>query len=41
MGGIQRMCNRAAWLNHGEIVQLGPAEDVVKQFKGFMEVGAA
>jgi ABC-type polysaccharide/polyol phosphate transport system ATPase subunit len=40
MGGIQKMCNRAAWLNHGEIVQVGPADDVVKQFQVFMEVGA-
>jgi ABC-type polysaccharide/polyol phosphate transport system ATPase subunit len=38
MGNIQKMCGRAAWLNHGEIVQVGPAEDVVKQFQIFMEV---
>jgi ABC-type polysaccharide/polyol phosphate transport system ATPase subunit len=38
MGSIQRMCDRAAWLNHGEIVQLGSAENVVKQFQVFMEV---
>jgi ABC-2 type transport system ATP-binding protein/lipopolysaccharide transport system ATP-binding protein len=40
MGSIQRMCNRAAWLSHGEIVQVGPTEDVVKQFQIFMEVDA-
>jgi ABC-2 type transport system ATP-binding protein len=38
MGTIQRMCARAAWLNHGEIVQVGLAEEVVKQFHSFMEV---
>jgi ABC-type polysaccharide/polyol phosphate transport system ATPase subunit len=38
MGSIQKMCDRAAWLNHGEIVQIGPVEDVVKQFEIFMEV---
>jgi ABC-type polysaccharide/polyol phosphate transport system ATPase subunit len=40
MGNIQKMCGRAAWLSHGEIVQVGPAEDVVKQFQIFMEVEA-
>jgi len=40
MSSILKMCNRAAWLNHGEIVQVGPAEDVVKQFQIFMEVEA-
>lgn len=38
MGSIQRMCSRSAWLSHGEIVQVGPAEEVVKQFQEFMEV---
>ena len=38
MGSILKMCNRAAWLNHGEIVQVGPAEDVVKQFKEYMGI---
>jgi ABC-type polysaccharide/polyol phosphate transport system ATPase subunit len=38
MGGILKMCNRAAWLNHGEIVQVGPAEDVVVKFKEYMGI---
>jgi ABC-type polysaccharide/polyol phosphate transport system ATPase subunit len=38
MGGIQKMCGRVAWLNHGEIVQMGEVEDVVDKFKVFMEV---
>jgi ABC-type polysaccharide/polyol phosphate transport system ATPase subunit len=38
MGSIQKMCNRAAWLNHGEIVQVGPAEDVVFKFREFMGI---
>jgi ABC-type polysaccharide/polyol phosphate transport system ATPase subunit len=33
MSGVLKICNRVAWLNHGEIVQVGPTEDVVKQFE--------
>jgi homopolymeric O-antigen transport system ATP-binding protein len=39
MEGIISMCDRVAWLNHGEIDQLGAPEEVVKQFRAFMEVG--
>jgi len=38
MGNIKRMCSRAAWLSHGEIIQVGSAEDVVKQFEGYMGI---
>ncbi len=38
MGMVEKMCSRAAWLDHGKVVQVGPAEDVVKQFEKFMEV---
>lgn len=38
MGNIQKMCGRAAWLNHGEIVQVGPAEEVVDKFKEYMGI---
>lgn len=38
MGSILRMCSRAAWLSHGEIVKVGTAEEVVKEFQRFMEV---
>lgn len=38
MSVILRLCSRVAWLNHGEVVQVGTAEEVVKQFEVFMEV---
>jgi lipopolysaccharide transport system ATP-binding protein len=38
MGSIQKMCGRAAWLNHGEIVQVGPAENVVERFEEYMGI---
>jgi ABC-type polysaccharide/polyol phosphate transport system ATPase subunit len=38
MGGIQKLCDRVAWLNHGEIVHAGRAEEVVSRFREFMEV---
>ncbi len=38
MDSILNMCNRVAWLSHGEIVQTGPAEEVVKMYQDFMEV---
>lgn len=38
MGGIQRMCNRVAWLDHGEIIKAGQTDDVVLQFQKFMDV---
>jgi len=41
MGSILKMCGRAAWLNHGEIVQVGQADQVIRQFEIFMEVEAA
>lgn len=41
METIEKMCTRAAWLNHGEIVQLGHAQEVVKMFEDFMNVHTA
>ncbi len=38
MTGVQKMCNRVAWLNHGKIEQIGPAEEVVRKFETFMNV---
>lgn len=38
METIEKMCTRAAWLNHGEIVQIGDAHQVVKMFEDFMNV---
>jgi ABC-2 type transport system ATP-binding protein/lipopolysaccharide transport system ATP-binding protein len=41
METIEKMCTRAAWLNHGEIIQLGHAQEVVKMFEDFMNVHTA
>lgn len=38
MDNIRRMCDRAAWLNHGEVVEVGEAEEVVTNFEKFMNV---
>jgi ABC-type polysaccharide/polyol phosphate transport system ATPase subunit len=38
MGSIKNLCGRAAWLNHGEIVHVGPTEDVVQKFEEYMGI---
>lgn len=38
MAKITDMCDRAAWLSHGEIVKVGEAYEVVMQFEEFMQV---
>jgi len=38
MDTIRKMCSRAAWLLHGEVMEVGEAEGVVEQFEKFMEV---
>ena len=38
MESIRRMCDRAAWLSHGKIMQIGEAGEVVSQFEKFMDV---
>jgi ABC-type polysaccharide/polyol phosphate transport system ATPase subunit len=38
MAGIQKMCSQVAWLDHGEIVEIGSAQLVVSKFKKFMDV---
>jgi len=38
MEAVKDMCNRAAWLSHGEIIAMGETEDVVQQFEKFMNV---
>ena len=32
-GVIQRMCERTLWLSEGRLVQLGPSEQVIEQYK--------
>ena len=31
---VESMCQRAAWLDHGQLVLAGPAKDVVAQYQG-------
>ncbi len=38
METIKSICDRAAWLSHGQIVEMGEAEDVVHKFEKFMNV---
>ncbi len=38
MENIRSMCSRAAWLDHGKLIQAGAANDVVNQFEKFMGV---
>lgn len=38
MEAVKRMCSRAAWLNHGKMMQVGNATEVVQRFEEFMEV---
>ncbi len=37
MSTIQKMCDRVAWLNHGEIIKTGSAKEVVAQFETAMD----
>lgn len=36
---IRQACGRAAWLNHGEIRALGPAEEVVRLYQQSLNSG--
>ncbi len=38
MSNIKSMCDRAAWLSHGELVQVGKADEVVTKFEEYMGV---
>jgi ABC-type polysaccharide/polyol phosphate transport system ATPase subunit len=38
METIRRMCSRVAWLSHGKIVRVGGADEVVSQYKEYMDV---
>ena len=39
MGFVRRFCNRAVWLHRGEIMALGPAEDVVAAYEQHLSDG--
>jgi ABC-type polysaccharide/polyol phosphate transport system ATPase subunit len=34
-GTVEKMCERAAWLDHGELKALGPAKEVVNMYRQF------
>jgi lipopolysaccharide transport system ATP-binding protein len=34
LGRVEEMCSRALWLNHGQVVALGPAKAVVDRYLG-------
>lgn len=36
MGAVKKMCNRAAWLDHGRVMELGDAAQVVEKFEKYM-----
>jgi ABC-type polysaccharide/polyol phosphate transport system ATPase subunit len=36
---IERLCTRAAWLEHGTVKAVGPAADVVAAYSGFVDAG--
>lgn len=36
MGAVKKMCSRAAWLDHGRVMEVGEAAEVVEKFEKFM-----
>jgi len=38
MESVQKMCNRAVWLDHGRIAKNGKAQEVVQSFKDYMGI---
>jgi len=38
MNTVEKLCDRVAWLDHGKIIKIGAAEDIVQEFKRFMDV---
>lgn len=37
MDSVKKMCNRAAWLDHGKIRQFGSASEVVQMYKEYVD----
>jgi len=37
MGAIQTMCDHAAWLSHGELIETGPAKTTIKSYLDSLE----
>jgi ABC-2 type transport system ATP-binding protein/lipopolysaccharide transport system ATP-binding protein len=38
MESVKKMCNRAAWLDHGRLMELGEAAQVVEKFEKYMNI---
>jgi ABC-type polysaccharide/polyol phosphate transport system ATPase subunit len=41
LANVAEFCDRAAWLSNGKIVSLGPAGDVVEQYRAAVHAGKA
>ncbi len=39
LGLMQELCNSAAWLHKGELLQTGEPQDVVEAYMRFLKVG--
>ena len=37
LGTIKELCNEVLWLNDGEVVMKGKAEDVIPKYEEFMK----
>jgi teichoic acid transport system ATP-binding protein len=40
MGAVTSFCNKAIWLNAGELMEYGEASEVVKKYSGYMTYGS-
>ncbi len=34
LGQVEQLCEEVAWIDHGELVELGPASDVISRYRG-------
>jgi ABC-2 type transport system ATP-binding protein len=34
LGQVEQLCEYVAWINHGELVEVGPAADVITKYRG-------
>ena len=34
LGQVEQLCEQAAWIDRGEVVELGPASDVISRYRG-------
>ena len=35
MGSVQELCNRAIWLNHGQVIADGSPQQVVDEYRAY------